>query len=78
MLATTGHRAADDVVATLAVLMSSHYLSTMVADTEERCRRGHVLGGEQVIAVVRAALEDIVRIAERAADEAIENWSAIA
>ncbi len=68
LLATCAHPAADDVVATLAVAMSAHYLATVVRDAAERQLRGQVLGDDQLIPVLRSALEDIAGAAGLPAD----------
>jgi predicted ATPase/DNA-binding SARP family transcriptional activator len=68
LLAVCGHPAADDVVATLAAAMTAQYLATVVRDTAERRARGQLLGSDQVITVLRSALEDIAQASGLTAD----------
>ncbi len=61
LLAVSGHPATDDIVATLAATTSADYLATVVRDVTERSATGRMLGSDQIVPVVRAALEDIAR-----------------
>jgi hypothetical protein len=68
LLALCGHPATDDIVTTLAATTSANYLATVVRDVAERSSRGRLLGRDQVVPVVRAALEDIIGGAGSTAD----------
>lgn len=68
LLAASGHPATDDVVATLAATTSASYLATVIRDVAERCATGRLLGSDQLVPVVRAALEDIAGGTASAAD----------
>lgn len=67
LLASSGHPSSADVLATVASAFGTAYLSTLVTDLAQRLSDGRLLGRDQLVSVVRTALEQISGQASRAA-----------